>query len=123
AFFAGVASAASHIKSGRVRPLGVTTARRAAALPDVPTIAEAGVPGYQVDGWYGLLAPAKTPAAIIKRINDELRAVLATEQAKERLLAVGIEARASTPAEFHRMIAEDIERWSGVAKKARIEPQ
>jgi tripartite-type tricarboxylate transporter receptor subunit TctC len=123
AFFAGVASAAPHIKSGKVRPLGVTTARRAAALPDVPTIAEAGVPGYQMEGWYGLLAPAKTPAAIIQRLNEALRTVLDTAQAKERLLAVGIEARASTPAEFDRMIADDIERWSVVVKKARIEPQ
>ena len=122
AFFAGVASSASHIKSGKVRALGVTTARRSAALPDVPTIAEAGVPGYEVDGWYGLLAPARTPPAIIKRLNDELAAVLATDEAKKRLLAVGIEARATTPEEFHRMIEKDVARWAEVVKKARIEP-
>jgi len=121
--FAGVASSAGHIKSGKLRALGVTTARRAAALPDVPTIAEAGVPGYEVDGWYGVLAPAKTPTAIIKRLNDEINAVVATEDAKKRLLAVGLQAHGTTPSEFHDMIVKDIERWSSLVKKARIEPQ
>jgi tripartite-type tricarboxylate transporter receptor subunit TctC len=123
ALFAGIASSAGHIKSGKLRALGVTTARRAAALPDVPTIAEAGVAGYEVDGWYGVLAPAKTPAAIIKRLNDDLSAVVAMPESKERLLAVGIQARASTPSEFQDLIARDIARWSGLVKKARIEVQ
>ncbi|MCC6535426.1 MAG: tripartite tricarboxylate transporter substrate binding protein [Burkholderiales bacterium] len=123
AFFAGVASSAAHIKAGKVRALGVTTAQRAAALPDIPTIAEAGVPGYEVDGWYGLLAPAKTPSAIVQRINADLTAVVATPEAKERLLAVGVQARASTPAQFHRMIADDIARWSSLVAKARIPMQ
>ncbi|RPI45780.1 MAG: tripartite tricarboxylate transporter substrate binding protein [Betaproteobacteria bacterium] len=121
--FAGVASSAGHIKSGKLRALGVTTARRAAALPDVPTIAEAGVPGYEVDGWYGILAPAKTPAAIVKRLNADINAVVATDDAKQRLLAVGLQARGTTPSEFHDMIVKDIARWSSLVKKARIEPQ
>ena len=69
AFFSGVASGAAQIKGGKIRALGVTTARRTAALPEVPTIAEAGVPGYEVDGWYGLLAPAATPAAVSTLLN------------------------------------------------------
>lgn len=123
AFFAGVASAAAHIKSGKVRALGVTTARRAAALPDIPTIAETGVPGYEVDGWYGILAPARTPQAIIQRLNAEINAVVATQEAKDRLLAVGLQARGTTPAEFHQMIVNDIARWANVAKRAKLELQ
>jgi tripartite-type tricarboxylate transporter receptor subunit TctC len=122
-FFAGVVSSAGHIKSGKVRALGVSTASRSAALPDVPTIAEAGVPGYEVNGWYGLLAPARTPQAIVERVNQELKAVLATADAKERLLAIGIQARAASAEEFRRMIANDMQRRAGVVKKARIEPQ
>lgn len=123
AFFAGVASSAAHIKSGRVRALGVTTVRRAAALPDIPTIAETGVPGYEVDGWYGILAPARTPQAIIQRLNADINAVVATQDAKDRLLAVGLQARGTTPAEFHQMIVSDIGRWANVVKKAKLEPQ
>jgi tripartite-type tricarboxylate transporter receptor subunit TctC len=119
-FFSGVASGSAQIKAGRIRALGVTTAQRSAALPDVPSIAEAGVPGYEVDGWYGLLAPKATPPAVIKRLNAELAALLAMPDMKERLLGAGIDARASSPAEFHDRIARDITRWAEVVKKARI---
>ena len=119
-FFSGVSSAGAQIKGGKIRALGVTTTRRSGALPDVPTIAEAGVPGYEVDGWYGLLAPAGTPAAIIARLNRDLSATVSTPEMSERLLAAGIDARPSTPVEFHQRIARDITRWSEVVKKARI---
>jgi tripartite-type tricarboxylate transporter receptor subunit TctC len=118
-FFAGVASGSAHIKAGRVRALGVTTARRTAALPEVPAIAET-VPGFEVDGWYGLLAPKATPAAVIRRINSELGGLLAMPDMKERLLAAGIDAQASSPVEFRDRIAKDIKRWSEVVKQARI---
>ena len=120
AFFSGVSSGAAHIKGGRIRALGVTTTRRTPALPDVPTIAEAGVPGFEVDGWYGLLAPAATPAAIVARFNAELVATVSTTEMKERLLSGGIEARASTPADFQALITRDITRWAEVVKKAKI---
>jgi tripartite-type tricarboxylate transporter receptor subunit TctC len=120
AFFSGVASGSAQIKAGKVRALGVTTARRSAALPDVPTIAEAGVPGYEVDGWYGLLAPAATPPAIIARLNRDLSALVSSADMKERLLAAGIDARASTPTEFRDRIVHDIARWSEVVRQARI---
>lgn len=120
AFFSGVASGSAQIKAGKVRALGVTTARRSAALPDVPTIAEAGVPGYEVDGWYGLLAPVATPPAIIARLNRDLSALVSSADMKERLLAAGIDARASTPTEFRDRIVRDIARWSEVVRKARI---
>ncbi len=120
AFFSGVSSGSAQIRAGKIRALGVTTTRRSAALPDVPTIAEAGVPGYEVDGWYGLLAPAATPPAVIRRFNSDLAALLAMAEMKERLLAAGIDARASSPAEFNERIARDITRWADVVKKARI---
>jgi tripartite-type tricarboxylate transporter receptor subunit TctC len=120
AFFSGVASGAAQIKGGKIRALGVTTSRRTAALPDVPTIAEAGVPGYEVDGWYGLLAPAATSPAIIARLNNDLAATVSTAEMKERFLGAGMDARPSTPAEFQARIARDITRWSEVVKKARI---
>ena len=123
AFFSGVSSGAAHIKSGRIRALGVTTTRRTQALPDVPSIAEAGsfgLAGYEVDGWYGLLAPAATPAAIIARFNAELVATVAAAEMKDRLLAGGIDARASTPADFQERIVRDIKRWAEVVKKAKI---
>ena len=120
AFFSGVSSGSAHIRAGKLRALGVTTVRRSAALPDVPTIAEAGLPGYEVDGWYGLLAPAKTPEAVIARFNRDLSQLLSTAEMKERLLAVGIEASASTPVEFRDRIVRDMKRWSEVVKKAKI---
>ena len=119
-FFSGVSSGTPHVKAGKLRALGVTTSRRSTALPDVPTIAEAGLPGYEVDAWYGLLAPAATPAAVVARLNRDLAQLLSTETMKERLLAAGLEARASTPAEFRDRIARDIARWAEVVKKAKI---
>ena len=120
AFFSGVSSGSPHVRAGKLRALGVTTIKRSTALPDVPTIAEAGVPGFEVDGWYGLLAPVATPPAIIARLNRDLAQVLSAPEMKERLLGAGVEARASTPAEFHNLIARDIARWADVVKKAKI---
>ncbi len=102
AFFSGVASGSAQIKAGKLRALGVTTVRRSAALPDVPTIAEAGVPGFEVDGWYGFLAPKATPAAVITRVNDELAALLAMPEIKERLLAAGVDAQSVEPGRISR---------------------
>ncbi len=123
AFFSGVASGAAHIKAGRLRALGVTTSRRSGALPDVPTIAEAGLPGYAVDGWYGFLAPSATPPAVIARHHRELSTLVVTADMKQRLLSAGIDAQPSTPAEFQQRIAGDIARWAAVVKKARIIPE
>jgi tripartite-type tricarboxylate transporter receptor subunit TctC len=119
-FFSGVASGAAQIKAGKIRALGVTTLRRSGGLPDVPTIAESGVPGYEVDGWYGLLAPAATPAAVIARFNRDLSALVVTAEMKERLLGAGIDAQPATPAEFQARITRDIARWAAVVNKAKI---
>ena len=122
-FFSGVSSGGPQVKAGKLRALGVTTARRSTALPDVPTIAEAGVPGYEVDGWYGLLAPAATPPAAIARLNRDLTQLLSSSDMKERLRNAGVDAHASSPAEFRDLIARDIKRWSEVVKKAKIAPE
>ncbi|MDB5867524.1 MAG: hypothetical protein JWO70_5330 [Betaproteobacteria bacterium] len=120
AFFSGVSSGTPQVKAGKLRALGVTTTRRSTALPDVPTIAEAGVPGYEVDGWYGLLGPAATPPAVVARFNRDLGQLLSTADMKERLLAAGLEARASTPTEFRDRVTRDVARWAEVVKKAKI---
>jgi tripartite-type tricarboxylate transporter receptor subunit TctC len=119
-FFSGVASGAAQIKGGKIRALGVTTLRRSGALPEVPTLAESGVPGYEVDGWYGLLAPVGTPPAAIARIHRDLSALMITAEMKQRLLGAGIDAQPSMTAEFHQRIARDIVRWAEVVKRARI---
>ncbi len=118
-FFSGVSSGGAQIKAGRIRALGVTTVQRTPALPDVPAIAEF-LPGFEVDGWYGILAPAATPAAVIRKLNTELAAVLAMPDMKERLLTAGIDAHALSPAEFQGRIEKDMKRWVEVVKKARI---
>jgi tripartite-type tricarboxylate transporter receptor subunit TctC len=120
AFFSGVSSGTPQVKAGKLRALGVTTIRRSTALPDVPTIAEAGVPGYEVDGWYGLLGPAATPPTVIARFNRDLGQLLSTGDMKERLLTAGLEARTSTPAEFRDRVTRDVARWAEVVKKAKI---
>jgi tripartite-type tricarboxylate transporter receptor subunit TctC len=108
------------VRSGKLRALGVTTKQRSTALPEVPTIAEAGVPGYEVDGWYALLGPAATPPAAIARLNRELVQLVASADMKERLRNAGVDAGAATPGEVRALIARDIGRWADVVKKARI---
>jgi tripartite-type tricarboxylate transporter receptor subunit TctC len=118
--FAGLPQTLPHVKSGRLKALAVTTLRRAAAVPDLPTIAEAGVPGYEVDPWYGVIAPAGTPRAIIDRLNAAFGRALAAPDVKEKFLLQGIEPRSSTPAEFSGIIGKEIVKWSKVVSDAGI---
>jgi tripartite-type tricarboxylate transporter receptor subunit TctC len=104
------------MKAGRVRALGVSTKKRLAVIPDVPTIAEAGVPGYEVIGWNGILAPAKTPRAIIERLNADIVKVIRTPEVEADILAQGIEPIGNTPEEFGRIIRADVERWGKILK-------
>ena len=105
-----------HIKAGKLRGLGVTSASRSAAVPDLPTIAEAGVPGYDVTQWFGLLAPAGTPAAIVSRLNSEVNRMLAAAEVKEMLAARGADPVGGTPAEFAALIRKDFSKWAKVVK-------
>jgi len=119
-FFSPVANARPHIQSNRIRALGVTTPKRSAALPTVPTIAEAGVPGYAASGWYGVVAPAGTPKAIVDRLNTTFRTAMKPAEIRERLVASGVEAADGTPAEFGRLITTDIAKWAKIVKPLNI---
>lgn len=111
------------VRSGRLRALGVTSARRVPAVPDIPTIAEAGVPGYESLQWYGLLAPTGTPKEIVARLNKEAVAVLRTPEILARLANDGAEVIAGTPEEFGAYIRAETEKWAKVAKAAGIKPE
>ena len=107
-----------HIKSGRVRALGVTTPTRMAALPAVPTIAEAGLPGYDISNWLGLLAPASTPKEVIATINTALGRVLAAPALKLQLAVLGIEPVFGTPEEFTALMRAELPKWAAIVKKS-----
>lgn len=110
-------------KAGKVKALGVTSSKRSALAPDIPTIAEAALPGYQVSGWYGLLAPAGTPRAIVNRLYAELKKGLEADAMKERLRAQGLEPINLTPEQSSVFLKEDIARWSRVIRDAGIKPE
>jgi tripartite-type tricarboxylate transporter receptor subunit TctC len=111
------------IRSGRLKVLGVTSARRSTALPEAPTFAESGLSGYESIGWFGIVAPAGTPAAIVNRFNAELQSALNDPEIRRRIIASGAEPMPGTPAEFRGMIESEILKWAKVIKVsgARIE--
>jgi len=110
-------------KSGAVRILAVTSEKRHPALPDVPTVAESGVPGYAASSWNAIAAPAKTPPAVVERLGQEIARVLALPDVREKLAAAGVTARASTPDELKRLLASDVAKWRRVIEQAKIEKQ
>jgi tripartite-type tricarboxylate transporter receptor subunit TctC len=113
----------SNIRSGNLRAIAVTGARRNAALPDVPTVAESGVPGYDVASWNGLAAPAKTPRAVIERLHQEAVKALAAPDLQKRFADVGVEARSSSPNELRDFFASESRRWGRVVEAAKIPKQ
>jgi len=121
--FSNALPALPQVKNGRLRALGATTPQRSALLPDVPTIAESGLRGFEVQQNYGVLAPAGTPREIVLRLNQEVGKAMRTEDAKSRLLADGSEAKVSTPEELERMITVEIAKWSKVIKQAGIKEE
>ncbi len=122
-FFPSLASATPHIKAHRVRPLGVTTATRAASLPDVPSIAEAGLPGYEATQWFGVLAPGGTPQAIVDRLHQAIVAALKSPDVVKQFSAQGAQVVASSPEEFAAYIRTETQKWAEVVKTAGITPQ
>jgi len=114
--FATAETAVPQIKAGKIRALGVTIAKRTALLPDLPTIAESGLPGYEANNWYGVLAPAKTPRAIVERLNREIVRILNTQSVKDMLFKQGLDASPSTPQEFSAYIKSEIAKWAKVVK-------
>jgi tripartite-type tricarboxylate transporter receptor subunit TctC len=115
-----LATVMPHVKSGKLRPIAVANRKRATALPEVPTIAEAGVPGYEASAWYGLFAPAGTPRATIQRLNAEVVKALGRPDVKERLIGLGAEPGGTTPEEFSAFIAAEVDKWAKVVKEAKI---
>jgi tripartite-type tricarboxylate transporter receptor subunit TctC len=112
-----------HIRSGRLKPLGVGSAKRVPVLPDVPTISEAGVPGYEATNWWGMVAPAGTPRPVIERLHKELSVILASAETKKRFETEGGEAAQMSPEEFGRFIASETVKWAKVVNEAGIKPE
>lgn len=114
--FDNLPSAIQHVRNGRIKPLAVTTARRSPELPDVPTIAEAGVPGYEATSWFGMFAPANTPAPVVARLNAALVKVLADAEVKKKLAEQGAEPYSEKPEQFAAFIRAESAKWSQVVK-------
>jgi tripartite-type tricarboxylate transporter receptor subunit TctC len=116
--FIGIPAAAPHIKAGKLRALAIVAPQRSAALPEVPTVAEAGLRDFEVTTWYGVLAPAGTPKAVVNRLNAELVKIMHSPELKERLAATGTEPLTSTPEEFAGYIKREIAKWGEVIRKS-----
>ena len=122
-FMAPLASAINMVKEGRLIALGVSAAKRVRTQPDIPTIAESGLAGFRWDSWAGLLAPAKTPRAIIDKLNAEITRILRAPEVEQRLNSLGAEPNPGTPAQFDRMIAEQLVIVADIARKSGMQPQ
>lgn len=116
----GVPALLPHIRSGRLRAIAIGSLKRFAAIPEVPTFDEAGLPGYQSTNWFGLMAPIKTPRAIVARLNSEVDKILASPDLKKRFLSSGLEPRGGSPEQFSEFIQEEIAKYAGVVKLAKI---
>jgi tripartite-type tricarboxylate transporter receptor subunit TctC len=114
--FATSASVIPYVKAGRLRALAVTTAQRSPSVPELPTVAEAGLPGFEATTWHGVVVPAATPAPLVQRLNQELNSVLTEKDLRERLAALGAEVTTGTPRDFGDYIAREIPKWAKVVK-------
>ena len=121
--FAGVSAAMPHVSSGRLRALGVSSATRLKVIPDIPTVAESGVPGYEMSSWLGVSAPAGTPAAIVEKLNAEIREVVRSPKFSARLEQDGAQPRVTSAKEFTRFVQEEVGRWAKLIRAAGVEPQ
>ena len=118
-----VTSVLPHVSAGRLRALGVTAAKRIPIAPEIPTVAEAGVPGYEITAWGGYMAPAGTPAPIVSKLNAEINKVLASPAIRERWLALGIEPVGGTPERFTAHVKAETAKWTDVIKRAGIKAE
>ena len=121
--FPSVPASLAHIKSGRIRALGVTTPERASALPDVPTIREGGLPTFEVAGWYGIIGPRNMPRALVERLNRDINAALKTPELSKQLAGQGADPFTNTPDEFAKSMVSDRQKWADVVKTAGIKVQ
>jgi tripartite-type tricarboxylate transporter receptor subunit TctC len=118
--FGPILPAIPHVKAGRLKALGVSGAKRSAAAPDIPTIAEQGMPGFEVNSWYGVFVPAKTPRPIVSRLNKEVLNAVTMADVRDRLSRDGVEAEGSTPAELDAIVRNERKVWTRVIKEANI---
>ena len=118
--FIGIPAAAPHIKAAKLRALAIVAPQRSNALPDVPTVAEAGLKDFEVTTWYGILAPAGTPQPVVRRLNAELVRVMHAPEMRDKLTATGTEPLTSTPEEFAAYIKREIAKWGDVIRKAGV---
>ena len=118
-----VLSVMPHVRAGRLRPLGITSQARSPVVPEIPTIAESGLPGFESVQWYGFLAPARTPREIVTRLHAETTRILQQPETKERFAGDGADPAGNTPEEFARFIQSELVKWAKVARGAGIEPQ
>ena len=121
--FGTAAITLAQIRAGRMKPLGVSTPKRSTLLPDVPTLAESGAPGYAMNTWWGVLGPAGTPAPVVSRLNSDIAAILAQAESAKRLEAEGAVPSPLPSAEFNRMLITEIEKWTRVAREANIKAE
>ena len=122
-FFGSISTLNPQMQAGRLRAIAVTTLTRSPALPEVPTFVESGFPGFEVNGWYGLLGPAKMPAALVSRLNAELQKVLAAGETQTRFAANGMEPAGGTAAAFDERIRNEMTKWAQVVHAAGIKPE
>jgi len=121
--FDTITAVQGHVKSGALRGIAVTTANRSSAMPELPTIAESGLPGYDASTWGGILAPAGTPKDVVAKLNSSINAALKMEDVRKRLMGAGIEIQGGTPEQFAYVIRHEIEKWGRVTKAAGILPE
>lgn len=118
--FVDMPAAMQHIRSGRLRPIGVTSLQRSPALPEVPTVAEQGLPGFEVTAWFGVFAPAKTPAATVDELSRRVLAIMQKPEVRQKMEALGADPVALPPAEFSRHIAAEIQRWTLLVRELNV---
>ena len=122
-FFGSIATLKPHVDSGRLRAVGMSTAQRSTAMPEVPTFIESGLAGYEVNGWYGLLTTAKTPRLVVERLSNTLRQILNDADTRAQFLKNGLDPTPTSDDEFSKLLRTEIVKWAGVVKAANIKPE
>ncbi len=121
--FDALSAGLPQVQAGKLRGIAVTSAQRSPAAPDIPTVAESGLPGFEADAWYGVLAPAKTPPAVVERLNAAIRKVVATPAIRDKLAAQGYTIKVDSPAEFTAYVRSETDKWGKVVKESGATPE
>jgi tripartite-type tricarboxylate transporter receptor subunit TctC len=121
--FDTITAVRGHVKAGALRGIAVTTLKRSSSMPELPTIAESGLPGYDASTWGGILAPAGTPKDIVAKLNGAINAALKQDDVRSRLTGAGVEIQGGTPGEFGKVIQDEIDKWGRIVKEAGIQPE